>query len=123
MFSHPGRRERDQRELEQQVPIGPENRPSDLFGDREHMVMVVPVDTDVDKTQNVTQQHWNQRPQCVQAAPLRHLEFQNHDGDDDRDHPVAKGRQPLFSDGDSLSFKRNTLQSGDTQHIGEFLFQ
>lgn len=60
-------------------------------------MMVVPVDTEVDKAQYVTQKHRDQGQQHMNVFAMRHLQFQHHDGDDDGDHAIAEGFQPVVS--------------------------
>jgi hypothetical protein len=61
------------------------------------MVVIVPIDADVDEAQDVTE---NDRPVAEQRVParvVRRLEFQHHDRDDHGDHPVGESfESPLF---------------------------
>src|ERR1700690_4408959 len=54
-------------------------------------MMVVPIDTDVDEAQHVSEEHRGERTQRRQALTDRSLELQYHDRDQDRDHAVAEG--------------------------------
>ena len=58
--------------------------------------MVVPVDADIDETQNITEEDRHQRAQRHPIAPVRHFQLQYHDRDDNRQHPVTKRRQPFL---------------------------
>src|SRR3954447_26639631 len=49
--------ERDQREPEQQVQVGPQDPARHPGRDLEHVVVVVPVDAQVDEAQHVCEQH------------------------------------------------------------------
>ena len=88
--------ERKQRQPEQQMQVRPQNAAADVFGGMEQVVMVVPVDADVDEAQHVAQEHREQRLQRGQIGAVRHLQFQHHDGDDDGEHAVAEGFQPVL---------------------------
>ncbi len=63
------------------------------------MVMVVPIDADVNVTQNIAQEHRQQRLQVGEFGRAGHLQFQHHDGDDDGDDAVAEGFQPVLFHG------------------------
>src|SRR5438128_396336 len=55
-----------------------------------HVVMVVPVNTQVDKAEDVAQKDRNQGPQRSQVAAVTGPELQHHDCDDDRKHAIAE---------------------------------
>ena len=61
------------------------------------MLMVVPVDADVDEAQYIAQQDRQYRQQRFGRIPMRHLQFEHHDGDDDRDHAVTERLQPALT--------------------------
>ena len=64
----------------------------------EHVVVVVPVDADVDEAQHVAQEDRQQRAAApAQVVAVRHLQLQHHDGDDDGEHAVAEGLEPVLS--------------------------
>jgi hypothetical protein len=55
----------------------------------EQVMVVVPVDPEVDETQYVTEKRGLEWKQIGHARPRRHLEVEHHDGDDDRDELCA----------------------------------
>src|ERR1041385_8176576 len=55
-----------------------------------HVMMVVPVNSDVNETQEIAEEHRQQRHQVLQTVTMRHLHLQHHDGDDDCDHAIAE---------------------------------
>ena len=59
--------------------------------------MVVPVNANIHKAQNVAEKHRRQLTQVFQFHTMRHLELQNHDGDDDGDHTIAECFQPALA--------------------------
>ena len=62
----------------------------------EHVMVIVPVDANINETQDISEKNGQHRPQRLHGAALRHSHLQHHDGDDDRDHPVAERLQPPF---------------------------
>ena len=91
VLAHPSRGERKQRQPEQQVQIRPQYRPVDGRGQLEHVVVVVPVDADVDEAQDVGEEHRHQRQQRCEFRSMGHLHLQDDDRDDDGDHAITEG--------------------------------
>jgi hypothetical protein len=94
VFADPGGGEREKREPEKQVEVRPEDAAADVFGGLEEVVMVVPVDADVDETEDVAEEDGQERFQCGEVGGVRDFQFQHHDGDDDREDAVAEGFEP-----------------------------
>ena len=63
VLAHPGRRERKQRQPEQQVQVRPQDAAAHVRGGMQQVVVIVPVDADVDEAQHVAQEDRQQRPQ------------------------------------------------------------
>ena len=70
--------------------VRPQNRPVHLLNRMQQVMVVIPINTDQDKTQHIAYKHRQQRRQRFQALAMRHFHFQHHDGDDDRNHAIAK---------------------------------
>jgi hypothetical protein len=64
-------------------------------------MVVVPVDAEINKTQHVAQKNGEQWAQRGQIGPMRHRQFQHHNGNEDGNHPIAKGFQSSFAHGGS----------------------
>jgi hypothetical protein len=60
----------------------------------QQMMMVVPVDPDVDEAQDIAQENRDQGYERAQGLAVRDFELQHHDGDDDGDDAVAEGFNP-----------------------------
>ena len=97
VLAHPAGGERHQRKPKQQEQIGPKDAAADPPCRVEEMMMVVPVDTDVNKAQHIAEEDGQQIAQVFQFHAMRDLEFQNHDGDDDGDHTIAECFQPALA--------------------------
>src|SRR5688500_3275382 len=72
------------------MQISPENWPAHQLGSMKHMVVIVPVDPDIQETENVAQERDGERLQCFKCAAVRSVQLQHHDGDDDGENTVAE---------------------------------
>ena len=72
------------------MKICPKYGPGHALGRLKHVVMVVPVDSDVGEAQNVTQEYWKQGTEGLEGITMWHSELKHHDGDNDRKNAVAK---------------------------------
>src|SRR5258708_15440350 len=59
------------------------------------MVVVVPVDGDVEEAEDVAHEHGPERDQVLKARAVRRLHLKHHDGDDDGENAVGKRSQPV----------------------------
>src|ERR1700739_2951664 len=91
VLANPSCGEGRERKPEQQVEISPEDRSGNTFRRVQEVVMIVPVDADVNETEDVTQEDGNHRPKRFKRRPGRHPEVQDHDRYDDREDAVAEG--------------------------------
>src|SRR6476660_529889 len=66
-----------------------------MFGRMEQVVMIVPVDAYVDKAQHITRENGNYWAQGLEIDAMRHLQFQHHDGNDNGEHAVTEGFDPV----------------------------
>jgi hypothetical protein len=78
------------------MQIRPERHSADVLHGVENVVVIVPVDADINEAQRVAQERRQDRLQRGQLRGLRGLHFQHHDRDDDREHAVAERFQPAF---------------------------
>src|ERR1700750_599768 len=75
--SYPFCSDRHQRKPEQQMKISPENTSVDLFYCLKEVMMIVPVDSYINKTENISENSWDERLENGPAAPFRNLRFKN----------------------------------------------
>jgi hypothetical protein len=66
------------------MQICPQSRAANVPGCLKQMMVIVPVDTDVNEAQNITQEHRNQWPQSREPGVMRRLHVEHHDRDEDR---------------------------------------
>ena len=91
VLANPRCGEREKREPEKQVEVRPEDTTRDFFGGLEQVVMVVPINADVDETQDVAEEDGQERFQRGEVRFVRDFQLQHHDGDDDGEDAVAEG--------------------------------
>src|SRR5258708_4964135 len=90
VLPHPGGNERGQREPKQQMQIRPQDAARNMLRRLQEVMMVVPVDADVDETQDIAEENRKEWLQGRKTGSLWRLHFQHHDGDDDGEYPVTK---------------------------------
>ena len=96
ILAHPAGDERHERQPEEEVQVRPQNLSVDSVCGVEHVVMIVPVDAQVDEAQHVSQKHRHEGPERFPVGPMRDPQFQHHDRDQDRDHAVAERFETSF---------------------------
>jgi hypothetical protein len=62
----------------------------------QEMVMIVPIDTQINETQNIAQKYRQQRFEGHQIRTVRNLQFQHHNRNNDGKHTVAESFEPRF---------------------------
>ena len=83
---------RDPKEL---IDVGPKNDGIDPGHEMNQMMMIDPVDCDDGEAQDVGKKC---RPHFCQRSGrriVRRLQLQNHDGDENGDHAIAEGFEPV----------------------------
>src|SRR5262249_50712117 len=82
---------------EKQVQVRPQNPTGDSSAGVYHVVMIVPVNADVNEAEHVAHEHRHKWHQCFQAVAMRNLHLEHHDRDDDGDDPVAERLQSVLA--------------------------
>jgi hypothetical protein len=91
IFAYPGGSEWKQRQPEQQMQIRPQNSAADRVRGLEHMMMIAPINADIDEAQDIAQEDGRQCRQVDDAARMRRwLQFQHHDGNRHGDDAIAE---------------------------------
>lgn len=96
ILADPAGGEGKQGEPEEQVQVGPQDAAGHPVDGVQHVVVVVPVDADVHETEEIAEEYRQHRHKGGEFGAVGHLHLQNHDGDDDGDHAVAKGFQSVL---------------------------
>src|ERR1700730_13322639 len=90
VLPHPGGNERRQREPKQQMQIRPQDATRNMLRRLQEVMMVVPVDADVNEAQNIAEENRKEWLQGRKTGSFWRLHFQHHDRDDDGENPVTK---------------------------------
>ena len=97
VFAHPAGDEGKQRQPEQQVQVRPQDASADSPHRVKQVMVVVPVNPDIDETQHVAQKDRQQRLQGREVFAVRHFHLQHHDGNDDGQNAIAESFEPILS--------------------------
>jgi hypothetical protein len=79
------------------VDVGPEHSTGNPLAGVQQMVVIVPINADVDEAEHIAEARGQQLRQCLPGRFLGNLEFKHHDRDQDGQHPIAEGLQPGFA--------------------------
>lgn len=94
IFADPGRTEWYERGAEQQTHVGPHDTAVDAFGRFEQMMMVVPIDGDIDEAQQISKKFRHERHEVGEVGAFGRMEFDDHDGNDNGEDAVAECFEP-----------------------------
>src|SRR5689334_18288331 len=72
------------------MQVGPQNASRYPSAGVKHVVMIVPIDAEVNVAQHVAHEHRDKWREGSEAVTMRNLHFEHHDRDDDREHAVAE---------------------------------
>ena len=78
------------------MEVSPEDAAADVFRGMKHGMVIVPVNSNANKTEDIAKKDQQQRFQRRQLELVRHLQFQNHYCDDYGKHAVAECFQSVL---------------------------
>lgn len=90
ILSHPICNKRKKGQPKEKVHVCPHDVTRHMLCGMQHVMVIVPVDSQIKKAKYVTEKHrqyWNQRGKF---GRVRDLHFQHHDSDDDCENAVAE---------------------------------
>src|SRR5262249_18322268 len=79
------------------MKIRPQNAPGHSRTGIKHMVMIVPVDTDVYEAEDIAQKHRSDRRERSETVAVRNFHLKHHDGDDDRYDAVTERLESVLA--------------------------
>src|SRR5204863_7605917 len=79
--------------------VGPQHAAADLAGGVQEVMVVVPVDPEIDKTQRVQADGRQNLEQPGHVGAVGCVQLEHHDGNENRDHGVTEGFQPGLGHG------------------------
>lgn len=63
------------------MKIAPQYLTIDFLGNLKEMMVIVPINPDIDKAKKITHKCWSNRDQGIQGNLIGRHQFQNHNGD------------------------------------------
>lgn len=99
IFAHPAGGKGHQRKPEQQIKVGPQCAAGNRVGQVKHVVVVVPVNAHVHKTERIgkkRRRHGQYGAPIVAVDAGGHFKLEHHNGDDDGKYAVAESLHASF---------------------------
>ena len=79
------------------MEVCPQNTTGDFFAGVKHVVVIVPVDADIDEAEYIAEKYRYKLCEPGQRWIMWHLHLEHHYRDNDRDNAIAKCLQSGFS--------------------------
>jgi len=92
------------------VQIRPKNSSAHELSQVEQVMMIVPINPNVNETQYVAQKNGQNWLESRKIVRMRHFHFQDHDRDDDSDYTIAEGFHSIRSHGNQCGVTFPGLQ-------------
>src|SRR5438270_7738678 len=96
VLAHPPGDKRKERQPEQEMQVRPKDCAIHAAGCFEQMMVIVPIDAQVKETHHVAQKNRQERFDRRPIRSVRHLQLQQHDREDDREHRIAEGFESVL---------------------------
>src|SRR5215472_5236826 len=84
------------------MKIRPQDPAVDPFGRLDHVMMVVPVNTQIDKAQYVGEKCGKHRVQSLPVCARRNSQFEHENRNKDGNYTIAESFEPCFAHGDLI---------------------
>src|SRR5690348_1600228 len=97
VLPHPSRYKRGKREPKEKVEVCPKNLTGDVVRSLKQRMVIVPVDTYVDETENVTKKNGNHWNQCPQIGRGRNPYVEYQERKNDGKHSVTESLHSSFA--------------------------
>jgi|SRR6185436_20412498 len=88
------------------------------------MMVIVPINTNVNKTQYITDEHGNQRSKIVDIIRMRDFQFEDHNRDNDGKNAITKSFESVFLHREKLrgvlvyaQFRKKLAQDASATYI------
>src|SRR5688572_15636879 len=72
------------------MQVGPQDPAAHMLRSMQQVVMIAPVNPQIDVAHHITAQHGQERSQSRQRCVVRCPQLQHHDGHDDRDYGITE---------------------------------
>ena len=86
----------------------------DSLSDLEHVVMIVPVDAEIEKAQKISRNSVGEGPERRHIRTAGRLDVEDHDRDQDRDDDIAERFETLFMLADQFGRRAQGALACDT---------
>ena len=73
------------------MKIGPKNDSVHVLHSVEHVMMIVPINPNINKTEDIAEKYRKKRLKSAKVIARRRFHLENHDGDDNGDHSISEG--------------------------------
>src|SRR5438477_12907225 len=122
VLAHPAGDEREKGKPEEQMQVGPHEPGTHCLAGLEEVMVIVPVDAEINEAQHISQKDGQERPERGQIRAVRHAKLQHHDGDDDRQNTITECLKSVGLHGNTMTDpdRRSAISSIGAYFTTEF---